>query len=144
MFPPNMPYGGLYGYGGDAEEGDEQPASRRELSVFSSSSELWAEVKRLREEVDSKARALKSALDAKVTESKPIIVLTGPVSQRDAEQIAQVWAKRHPNGALICLPEDATLKTLTDSELRECGLKRVSYGPATEQELYDEMLKGNI
>jgi hypothetical protein len=132
MFPPNFP-----GWGSPSDDGEDQVENTTALSVFSSSSELWAEVKRLRREVDTKAETLKAALDGKLAESKPILVLAGPVSRQDLQQVAEMWGQRQPEGMVLLMPPDVDFQTLNDEELKQCGLKRIARAATNG---YDEML----
>jgi len=138
-FPPTLPG---YGADDDRDDGDEQSESPDKLSLFSTREKLWSEIKRLRAEVDAKAEMLGGVMDAKVVWDRPILVIAAPISMHDADKIATEWGKRHSTGMLLILPEGGELSTLDDEGLKQCGLKRVSRGPATQVDLYNDMLKG--
>lgn len=137
MFPFGLPFGGAVS------------ESEEEVTVDSSKEDLWEEIVELRDKLKlmesgkiAAERLLDSVVEGHVHEGKPILVVKGAESYEDMQKIAEMWAKRHPSGAVFAIPRDIQLQDLDDKDLAQIGLKRVSSGPITERDEYDMMLSG--
>lgn len=120
-----------------------------ELSIVSDKSELWEEVCNLRDmvrelnaEKQLAEKKYKSVIEARAMEGKPILVINGSISYEDLKEISEIWKKYYQNGIVFACPDDYSLSEFDDRDLASVGLKRVSHGPVSDRDLYEDMLRG--